>query len=237
MASGNLSKQVAIIGEIALSGDATRVTETRNKLVLERGLTDPCAAVQIIVREIDGNIGYLAGYLTPALGNQVLALFNVEHPMFGRHIPEETQEAYEVGAKLGKQYGKTLAAMEEAAKKAATAAKIGLVLPESDETVDSERAKEILTKLKAQRDKEVGAKLAKYDPRDPVTKAAVMPHDNTDYAPPMAVGRVGTPGMATTVTASIEKLVKEMAEKMDADLKAKMDADLKAKIAAKGDEW
>lgn len=227
MASGNLSKQVAIIGEIALSGDATRVTETRNKLVLERGLTDPCAAVQIIVREIDGNIGYLAGYLTPALGNQVLALFNVEHPMFGRHIPEETQEAYEVGAKLGKQYGKTLAAMEEAAKKAATAAKIGLVLPESDETVDSERAKEILTKLKKARNEEMA--MAKYDPRDPVIKAAVMPHDDTDYKPPMAVGRVGTPGMATTVTASIEKLVKEMAEKMDADLKAK--------AAAKADEW
>lgn len=160
MAPGDnhLSKQVAMLGEIAISGDTTRVDAVVNDMVLAIAMRELLTPARVIHDRVGVDIGYLAGMLTPALGNRVLALFDTQHPYFGSKIPEDLDDAYAMGQKMGKQYAVQVQTEQEVAKKTAQAATLGVMLPESGDTVSSDDATMILEALRQQRIREAKQK-------------------------------------------------------------------------------
>lgn len=187
MATGEtLTKAVASIGQMAMSGDAAGLEATRNDLILNMGLDDPTESIRVIRPRVNDTMGYACGYLGPELGTQALTLLKINHPYFGDHIPD-AESAYEAGKKIAKQHAVALQTQSEAMKKAAQAVKLGVMLPDSDEAVDNDRAAEILEALRKQRTKEIEAKLRHVEdedllrsdpyPKGGIMKAAVIESD------------------------------------------------------------
>lgn len=181
MAVGDITKQVSMIGEIAMSGDTSQVAQTIEKMVLITALAEIFMPAREIRARVNDDIGYLAGYLPPELGTAALQTFGVKHPHFGDHIPDTVSEALAAGAKIGKAYAIQKQTEAEQAKKLARQAKLGVAIPESGETVDDDTAAKVLAALKAERAEKMGltgaatsmtAILAERDAKMPALKAA-----------------------------------------------------------------
>lgn len=151
MASGNLTEQIALIGKIAADGDVVGVKAARNKMVGAICMSEPFAHVGAIRGQVDLQIATLAAMLPWQLGTEALQLFAVDHPVFGREIPEEVSFAQEAGRKLTKEWIKRKQTEAETAKKLAQAAKLGVVLPDGEEEVSTDQAGAILQAIRKQR--------------------------------------------------------------------------------------
>lgn len=148
MVIGELTKAMGAIGDIAITGNKEGVAKARRDLVVLASRTEILADASTLRAAVDANIGYIAGMYEPVLGNRVLEVFGVEHPFFGNHIPDTVTEAYDMGKKQGREYAKKLQTEAEIAKKNAQVAKLGVMLPESDETVDNDSAAAILNAIR-----------------------------------------------------------------------------------------
>lgn len=175
MEHGDIGKTVAMIGDIAMSDDAERAVSIRTDMIREVGMADPNVSVKLILGTLDSRIGYFCGCLGPELGNKALALFNVRHPYFGTNIPTDLRDAMEMGNKYAKEYAKKLQLEQERARKVKRGAELGVMIPESDETIDSSTARKLLLALRAEKDPKAAAEmLAKYKAKDEAAAKAAL---------------------------------------------------------------
>lgn len=151
MAAGNITEQVAIIGKIAAEGDMAGVEEAKGKMIRTLVLSDPLSSVKVAASEVAGRIGVLAAYLPPELGNEALRIFDANHPIFGRVIPDDLESALATGKQLGKQFALKKQIEAENAKKLKQAAELGVVLPDGEEEVTSDQAAKILNAVRKKR--------------------------------------------------------------------------------------
>lgn len=151
MAAGNITEQVAIIGKIAAEGDMAGVEEAKGKMIRTLVLSDPLSSVKVAASEVAGRIGVLAAYLPPELGNEALRIFDANHPIFGRVIPDDLESALATGKQLGKQFALKKQIEAENAKKLKQAAELGVVLPDGEEEVSSDQAARILNAVRKKR--------------------------------------------------------------------------------------
>ncbi len=151
MAAGNITEQVAIIGKIAAEGDLLGVEEAKGKMIRTLVLSDPLSSVKVAASEVSGRIGVLAAYLPPELGNEALRIFDANHPIFGRVIPDDLESALATGKQLGKQFALKKQIEAENAKKLKQAAELGVVLPDGEEEVTSDQAAKILNAVRKKR--------------------------------------------------------------------------------------
>ncbi|WEU67432.1 hypothetical protein [Xanthomonas phage JGB6] len=135
MATGDITRQVALLGELASNGseDPKAIEKCKSDMVFAIAGSEPFASVAVLGAGIGRNIGYLAGYLPVELGNEVLRLFHVEHPVFGRTIPEGLDEVFKTGQRIGKEWAAKRQKEAEAAKKIKQASELGVALPDGDE--------------------------------------------------------------------------------------------------------
>lgn len=113
-----------------------------------------------VVAKTKSNIAYLTGYLPVDLANVALKVFDVEHPYFGKHIPEDQDELILVGRNIGQDYKAAQLRREEADKKMKLL-KAGVHLPGAEEEVTSGHAKEVLEKLREMKKAAEKAKMVK----------------------------------------------------------------------------
>ncbi|WPH68433.1 hypothetical protein [Stenotrophomonas phage BUCTxx99] len=151
MAAGNITEQVAIIGKIAAEGDMAGVEEAKGKMIRTLVLSDPLSSVKVAASEVAGRIGVLAAYLPPELGNEALRIFDANHPIFGRVIPDDLESALATGKQLGKQFALKKQIEAENTKKLRQAAELGVVLPDGEEEVTSDQAARILNAVRKKR--------------------------------------------------------------------------------------
>lgn len=125
-----------------------RLEDLRREIILEHAIQTVFADVRGIATKVNADLGYCAGYMPTEYGNQVLALLDVEHPVFGKNLDVTADEALAAGMRLAEQLREVKLAAERRAKRAAKAA-AGLDLPDVEDAVSSANAKEVLSKLRA----------------------------------------------------------------------------------------
>lgn len=151
MVAGSITEQVAIIGKIAAEGDIAGVGAAKGEMIRTLVLADPLSSVHVAAGEVGGRIAYLAGYLPPELGNEALRLFDAEHPIFGKVIPDDMESAFATGKQLGKQFALKKQIEAENAKKLRQAAELGVVVPDGEQEVSSDDASKLLNAIRAKR--------------------------------------------------------------------------------------
>lgn len=161
MAAGNITEQVAIIGKIAAEGDLLGVANAKGEMIRSLVLADPLSSVRVAANEVGGRIAYLAGYLPPELGNEALRIFDAEHPIFGKVIPDDMESAFAAGKGLYKQFALKKQIEAENAKKLRQAADLGVMVPDGDEEVTSDQAAKLMNAVRAKRARNGDALAAK----------------------------------------------------------------------------
>lgn len=151
MDTGSISKIMGVIAEVVAAEDPSLIKDAKSQMIMIHGVNNPLMVISQLRREINNNLGYIAGFYEPRLGNKVLSVFQAQHPYFGDSIPADIGECYKLGSKLTKEFDKTQATREEAIKRAAKVKDLGVMLPESDETVSNDDAAKILAALHGRR--------------------------------------------------------------------------------------
>jgi hypothetical protein len=153
MANGNrIAAVTKLVAESAMGLSKDVPQQTRCNLLLNLTTQEPFLDVVHITAQVDHEIGFAAGYLPPALGNKVLADFGVEHPYFGKTIPDHAL-AFEMGRKMGEQYAEQTAKVAADQHKLDTEAKLGVALPDPEAAVvDGDQAQQVLDALRRVRE-------------------------------------------------------------------------------------
>lgn len=161
MAGGNIVEQVAIIGKIAAEGDLLGVVKAREEMAAVIVMADPFASVKLANAQVGARVAYLAGYLPAELGNEALRLFAVEHPIFGKIIPDDLDSALAAGKSLARQFALRKQIEQENAKKIKQAADLGVLVPDGEQAVTSDEAAKLLNAVRAKRARNGDALAAK----------------------------------------------------------------------------
>jgi hypothetical protein len=154
MATGNAVNAATML---ELMGRAVRASDpavalaelenVRDDLTLKGCEWDALADVRSVRAGIESRFAYLAGYMPSEMGNKLLGLMRLTHPLFGKTIPAEADQAMAAGLRLASEYQEMKLAEERRAKRAEQLKK-GLDVPGAGDTVASSDAKKLLESLR-----------------------------------------------------------------------------------------